>query len=199
MRLLAAFHAGVYAIICVVKIQPHYIRLRSNWLRKPLSTLKVRPWLVDEASLTLRLQLRYADFHVQPLFQHRVKPITDEAKLLGFKQSATMQIREVLLIGDNKPVVFAHSVLPDTSLRGNWCQLGKLGNKPLGEALFKNPRVIRAPLSYKKLTIHDVLYQKAIKHLINPPVYLWARRSIFRLNCAKILVTEVFLPHLCHE
>lgn len=182
-----------------MKIQPHYIKLRSNWLRKPLATLNVRHWLVDEASLTLRLQQRYVDFHVQPLFQHREKPITDEASLLGFKQSAKTQVREVLLMGDGHPVVFAHSVMPESSLRGEWCQLGKLGNKPLGEALFKNPRVIRAPLSYKKLTINDVLYRKAIKHLVNPPVYLWARRSIFRLNCAKILVTEVFLSHLCHE
>lgn len=196
---IAAFRLCVYAIIRAVKIKPQYIKLRSNWLRKPLSTLDVRHWLVDEASLTLRLQLRYADFYVQPLFQNREKPITDEANLLGFKQPTTMQVREVLLIGDNQPVVFAHSVLPDTSLRGDWCQLGKLGNKPLGEALFKNPRVIRAPLSYKKLTINDVLYRKAIKHLINPPVYLWARRSIFRLNCAKILVTEVFLPRLSYE
>lgn len=196
---MITFDGWVYAIIIAVKIQPHYIKLRSNWLRKPFSTLKVRHWLIDDASLTLRLQLRYADFHVQPLFQCRVKPITDEAKMLGFKPSAMMQVREVLLIGEHQPVVFAHSVLPETSLRGGWCQLGKLGNKPLGEALFKNPRVIRSPLSYKKLTNNDELYQKAIKHLINPPVYLWARRSIFKLNCARILVTEVFLPHLSHE
>lgn len=182
-----------------MKIQPHYIKLRSNWLVKPFSTFDFRHWLIDDASLTLRLQLRYADFNVRPLFQHRVKPLMDEAKMLGFKASATMQVREVLLIGDNQPVVFAHSVLPDISLRGDWCQLGKLGSKPLGAALFKNPRVIRTPLSYKKLSINDVLYKKAIKHLAHPPVYLWARRSIFRLNCAKILVTEVFLPHLSHE
>jgi chorismate--pyruvate lyase len=199
LYIIGAFDESVYAIIFVVKIQPHYIKLRSNWLRKPLSTFKLKHWLVDEASLTLRLQLRYADFHVEPLYQQSEKPIADEADLLGFKLTKRMQVREVLLIGDNQPVVFAHSVLPASSLRGEWCQLGKLGNKPLGEALFKNPRVVRAPLSFKKLTFNDVLYQKAVKHLINPPVYLWARRSIFRLNCAKILVTEVFLPHICHE
>ena len=182
-----------------MKIHPHYIALRSNWLRKPFSTLDYKGWLVDDASLTSRLQQRYADFHVQPLSQQRAKPIADEAALLGFKQRKTMQVREVLLIGGHQPVVFAHSVLPETSLRGVWYQFGKLGNKPLGEALFKNPRVNRTPLSYKKLSINDPLYQKAVKHLTAPPIYLWARRSIFSLHCAKILVTEVFLPQICHE
>jgi chorismate lyase len=179
-----------------VKIHPHHKRLRSNWLRKPFSTWDYKGWLVDKASLTSRLQQRYADFHVQPLSQLRAKPIVGEADLLGFKHSKTMQVREVLLIGSHQPVVFAHSVLPAMSLRGGWCKLGKLGNKPLGAALFKNPRVIRTPLSYKKLSINDALYQKAVKYLTHPPTYLWARRSIFSLNCAKILVTEVFLPHL---
>ncbi|OYY49405.1 MAG: hypothetical protein B7Y48_06350, partial [Methylophilales bacterium 28-44-11] len=28
------------------------------------------------------------------------------------------------------------------------------------------------------------------------PTFLWARRSVFYLNCVNILVTEVFLPTL---
>jgi len=28
------------------------------------------------------------------------------------------------------------------------------------------------------------------------PAYLWARRSVFSLNCASIIVIEVFLPDL---
>jgi chorismate--pyruvate lyase len=182
-----------------VKVLPHNIKLRSNWLTKPISTDGYSHWLINEASLTLRLQLRYADFHVQPLSQLRGKPIADEANLLGLRRSETTQVRDVLLVGDAQPVVFAHSILPANALRGEWHQLSNIGSKPLGEAIFKNPRVIRTPLSYKKLSINDVLYQKAIKHINAPPIYLWARRSIFSLNCAKILFSEVFLPYICHE
>jgi len=190
-----------------VKIHPHHIKLRSHWLRKPFLASAYRQWLVDESSLTARLQERYTDFYVQPLSQQTAKPICDEAAVLKLKQAATSHIREVLLFGDEQPVVYAHSVLPHASLRGAWVKLGRLGNQPLGAALFGNSRVKRTPLSYKKLSKNHVLYQQAIKHLSQsqsstssiskPPTYLWARRSIFSLNCAKILVTEVFLPQLC--
>jgi chorismate--pyruvate lyase len=104
-------------------------------------------------------------------------------------------------MGDNQPVVFAHSVLPRASLKGAWNSLGRLGNQPLGATLFVNPRVKRTPLSYKKLSPNHALYQHATQHLtqkpeVRKPPYLWARRSIFSLSCANIMVTEVFLPQL---
>ena len=182
-----------------MKIHPHFIRLRSNWLRKPFATLPYQHWLVDDASLTARLQQRYPDFKVRPILHQQHKPFQDEMPLLKCKRAKATIVRDVVLTGNQQPVVYAHSILPQASLRGAWHQLGKLGSKPLGGTLFKNPRVKRTPLSYKKLTKNHVLYQKAVKHLSEPPTYLWARRSVFSLNSAKILVTEVFLPHLCHE
>jgi chorismate--pyruvate lyase len=182
-----------------VKVQPHNVKLRTKWLRKPFSATKYQNWLVNDASLTARLQKRYIDFYVKPLLQQDAKPIQDEASMLGLRPSANTYIREVLLVGNQQPVIFAHSVLPHASLRGKWHKLGKLGNQPLGAALFRNMKVIRTPLSFKKLSKNHTLYQKATKHLAQPPANLWARRSIFSLNCANILVTEVFLPNLCHE
>jgi chorismate lyase len=178
---------------------PHYIKLRSNWLKKPFSALAYQHWLVDEASLTGRLQRRYTDFNVLPQNVCLTKPMLEEAVLLRLKPRQYTLVREVLLMGNKLPVVFAHSVLPASSLRGAWKGLGRLGNKPLGAALFKNPKVIRTPLSYKKLSKNHALYQKAVKYLDGSPTYLWSRRSVFSLNCANITVTEVFLPNLCHE
>jgi len=101
-----------------------------------------------------------------------------------------------LLYGGQRPVVFAHSILPRKSLRGVWHGLGKLGNKPLGATLFANPRVKRTTLSYKKLSPNHTLYHHAVKYLTTKPASLWARRSVFSLNCATIMVTEVFLPNI---
>jgi len=105
-------------------------------------------------------------------------------------------VREVLLLGDYRPVVFAHSVLPRASLRGLWRGLGRLGNQPLGVLLFANPKVKRTQLSYKKLGAHHVLYRSALRHTGSTPPYLWARRSVFNLNGATMMVTEVFFPHI---
>ncbi|MES2502547.1 MAG: chorismate lyase [Pseudomonadota bacterium] len=168
----------------------------SAWLINPILAGRLKPWLIDKGSLTLRLQKRYPAFGVNPVSVHYAKPILDEALRLGLPSYKTALIREVLLIGNNKSVVFAHSVLPRASLRGAWNGLGRLGNKPLGAALFANPQVKRAPLRFKKLSPHHVLYQHAVQHLSTKPAYLWARRSVFSLNCATILVTEVFLPQL---
>ncbi len=169
---------------------------KARWLIKPLLSSNLRPWLVDNGSLTARLQQRYTNFSVEPVSLKFAKPIQDEAALLHLPANKAALIREVLLIGNNQPVVFAHSILPRASLRGAWNGLGRLGNKPLGAILFANPKVKRTPLCYKKLSPNHVLYQRAIKHLSQKPIYLWARRSLFSLNCANILVTEIFLPNL---
>jgi chorismate--pyruvate lyase len=182
-----------------VKVELQNVKLRTKWLRKPFSASVLQNWLVNDTSLTARLQKRYRDFYVKPLFQRNAKPINDEARMLALRPSTNAYIREVLLIGNQQPVVYAHSVLPHRSLRGTWYRLGRLGNQPLGAALFKNMQVTRTPLSYKKLSNNHVLYRKAVREIAHPPPYLWARRSVFRLKCANIMVTEVFLPELCHE
>ena len=155
-----------------------------------------QPWLIDTGSLTARLQQRYNKFAVKPVAVKYVKPIHDEAALLHLPAYKVALIREVLLIGNNQPVVFAHSVLPRTSLRGAWRGLGRLGNKPLGAMLFANPKVKRTSFEYKKLPRHHPISMRVAEHLQNSPKALWARRSIFSLSCAKILVTEVFLEEL---
>lgn len=169
---------------------------RHGWLKKPLCTPNIKRWLVDEGSLTARLKARYADFAVRPVALKYAKALRDEAGMLRLKQHEAALIREVLLMGGGRPVVFAHSVLPRASLRGSWRGLGRLGNKPLGAALFANPKVKRTPLEYKKLSACSPMFMRLSGHIKNPPKALWARRSVFTLNCAKILVTEVFLDEL---
>ena len=155
---------------------------------------KYHHWLIDSHSLTMRLQQRYADFKVIPSRVVYAKPFLDETSPLAISLRKKALIREVQLRGNNQLVVFAHSVLPRKSLRGGWLGLSRLGNKPLGATLFANPKVTRSPLSYKKLSPHHALYQHATKSLIDKPSFLWSRRSVFSLNCASIMVTEVFLP-----
>ena len=179
-----------------MKIQQNSAQLHYHWLKKLRVSVAHRNWLIDNGSLTARLQKRYTYFSVKAVAIKYAKPIHDEAVLLRQASYKIALVREVLLMGDNKPVVFAHSVLPRTSLRGPWNGLGRLGNKPLGATLFANPKVKRTPLSYKKLTPRHVLYHQATQHLSQKPSYLWARRSIFSLNCVSIMVTEIFLPQL---
>jgi chorismate lyase len=179
-----------------VKIQQNRSYTRQQWLKKPMLSGAYRKWLIDNGSLTARLKARYKDFTVRPVLLKNAKAFTDESALLGLKANQHALIREVILMGNNQHVVFAHSVLPRTSLRGPWNGLGRLGNKPLGAALFANDKAKRTPLEYKKLAPHHAMFKRATRHLSAKPNCLLARRSIFSLNCAKILVTEVFLEPL---
>lgn len=183
---------------------------RANWLKSPVNSGKFRSYLIDKGSLTRRLQLQSQQFAVTPLLLKRAKTSQDEATLLALKPQQHALQRDVLLVANGVPVVFAHSVLPKKSLRGAWRGLGRLGAKPLGAILFANPKVQRMPLTYKKLSSHHRLYQRILRyylshHQIHSQLQLgqalWARRSVFSLRYsnlghAKILVTEIFLPAL---
>ena len=170
--------------------------MQHRWLRGPSSSLCYRNWLIEERSLTARLQQKYSDFYVMPVNIGYEKPAPEEVAALHVPAGERVQIREVLLYGGGRPVVFAHSVLPRKSLHSEWQGLGRLGSRPLGAVLFASPKVKRTPLSYKKLSPNHALYKKAARHLPEKPDYLWARRSVFSLNCASIMVVEVFLPDI---
>lgn len=179
-----------------MKINRHVNGARERWLKVAVQSQQYLSWLIEADSLTAQLQNRYTDFFVRAVRVVSQHPSHEEAKLLNVPTREHAQIREVLLFGKAKPVVFAHSVLPQKSLRGAWRSLGKLGNKPLGAVLFANPNVKRSPFSYKKLYAHHPLYRAAVQHLSEQPRFLWARRSIFSLSCANIMVVEIFLPEL---
>lgn len=154
-----------------------------------------RPWLLEQGSLTKRLKAYAKKFGVQPLLQDRCRPSVDEAYLLGLVKHRSDLHREVMLMDGNQALVFARSVLPAKSLHGDWQGLGRLGNQPLGAALFSNPRIVRTPLQFRKVGQHHVLYRRTAKYLTQLPTALWARRSVFKLSGGReILVTEVFLP-----
>jgi chorismate--pyruvate lyase len=116
--------------------------------------------------------------------------------LIGLWPGEQALLREVYLYCGERPLVFAHSVVSRTGLRGAWQSLGRLGNRPLGAALFANPRVRRMPLQFRKLDPQHELFRRAARVLAERPRRLWARRSVFCLRGKSLLVTEVFLPDI---
>jgi len=168
----------------------------SPWIKNPVNSGRYRHWLIEQGSLTRRLQSASPDFCVKTSRHQYARPQVDEAELLALPRRQNALLREVHLYCNGEPVVFAHSVLPRHSLRGEWLALGKLGNRPLGAALFMNPRVTRTQLEFKKLSNHHNLYRRAVSHLAAKPRAVWARRSMFRLGRSVIMVTEVFLPQV---
>ncbi len=126
------------------------------------------------------------------------RPNLDEYALLGLAPGTHAYVRDVLLLCNDIPVVFAHSVLPYPSLRGGWNGISKLGSRPLGQALFKDHRIQRQPLAYRSVhREHPLFHAITHQHGLHE-TSLWARRSVFCLNQHPLLVTEVFLPAIDH-
>jgi len=168
--------------------------MATQWLTSAWQAGGWRHWLTDRGSLTRRLQQACPDFRVIRLKQALGHPNLDECKTLGLFPGRLAMVREVLLLNAETPLVFAHSVIPLAGLSGPWAGLAGLGNRPLGAALFTNPRIQRQALEYQHLDRRHSLYRHAVRHLAEPPRTLWARRSLFALKNHPILVTEVFLP-----
>ncbi|MDD4929389.1 MAG: chorismate lyase [Gallionella sp.] len=157
---------------------------------------ELMPWLRDHGSLTQRIQQRCGRFTVQKVRSGLARIAQDESFLLGIASRQLAWSREVFLCADDQPVVFAHSACAAKELRRVWSQVRHLGNKPLGAVLFSHPLISREPLHYQALHAHHPLYRRAAAVLSCPPDRLWARRSLFYLHGAPLLVTEVFLPEI---
>ena len=152
------------------------------------------PWLRNHGSLTLSIQQCCKHFSVRSVRTGLVRISLDESALLEIAPQQLAYSREVFLYADEQPVVFAHSTFAHQHLRGAWTAVRSLGSKPLGAMLFAHPLVKRRPLRYKLLRRSHPLYKSAASMLDDPPQRLWARRSLFYLHGAPLLVTEVFLP-----
>lgn len=171
---------------------------RSRWRAwPPRATVApaLVPWLTDPASLTARIRARSERFHVEVLSQCLGSAQRDEAQALRLRAGERVWVREVLLVADGRPVVFARTVLPRRNVRGAWNLFHGIGNRPLGAALFADPRIARGPLASARLDARDARYHRAreVAQLPALPAGLWARRSVFTLHRRALLVTEVFL------
>lgn len=154
------------------------------------------PWLHAKGSLTLRIQQRCNHFSVCNMHNRLATAAYDETALLGLPTRQKIYTREVFLHADGKPVVFAHSVVAARHLCNAWHALRNLGNRPLGALLFAHPLVRRSALHFHALKPNHPLYRRAVVALDTPPQKLWARRSLFILHNAPLLVTEIFLPDI---
>jgi chorismate--pyruvate lyase len=172
------------------------VAAKQGWLGHPFFLpRKFRSWLADQGSLTHRLKQRCRQFSVRPVRVGFIRPNRDECPALKLRPYRLAYVREVVLHCDGNAVVFAHSAVPGGSLRGPWAAVTTLGSRPLGEALFSNPRVMRGDLQYRRVQLRHPLARQARQAGIpTAGQTLWARRSLFTLHGHRLMVTEVFLP-----
>lgn len=155
------------------------------------------PWLGERGSLTARIRAHCSAFHLRRLGQGQQRPHADEMGLLALPHGRYAWVREVLLLADGVPVVYAHSVARPEVLRQAWRLLVRIGGRPVGDAVFARPLSRRGAIRVCFLRAGHPLQRAACARAGLPPATrLWARRSAFVHAGQALWVTEVFLPHI---
>jgi len=152
---------------------------------------KTADWLFDPASLTARLiRTCPGEFAVKVLQQSYSLPRLSEHRILHMQNRERAIIREVHLLCDDHPVVYARTVIPVSTLTGAQKRLTFLGNKSLGAILFSDRTMERGEVQIARLKAEQVKLDSATNEDI------WGRRSVFTLSAKPLLVSEYFLPEL---
>ena len=148
-------------------------------------------WLAEPGLLTARVRRACSDTRFRLLRLERAPLAVHLARRMSVADGSCL-LREIEFSCGEERWIFAQSVFPDSTLaRYPW--LRELGESPLGEALRRVADTVREPLEYAELPADHELARAAQPQGGGS---LWARRAVYRLAGAPIIVQEVFLPAL---
>ena len=151
------------------------------WQPEPPAVSAALRCLIQATSLTLALQATGADFRVQVAFQGEMAQLWPGEEVGG----NAFHVRQVWLLLDDTPVVWARSVCP---LAGVWPSILACGTQPLGKRLFDGRLAAeRSPLAFA--AVPPAQQEQAAQAIC-------LRRSVFDLNGEKMVLTEGFVPEL---
>lgn len=152
---------------------------------------RLHAWLQADGSLTARLR-QHGVVQVVVVRQGTQALWPQEQQDLGCRSG---HVREVVLLVDGMPAVWARSATPHAALQGPWKALANLGNRPLAELLFQGRRVQRSPLQSIPLVRHGLMDSRLHKAWTGP-LPRWARSSVFWHQGQPLRVMEAFAPWL---
>lgn len=152
-----------------------------------------RDWLTHTDSLTARIKSRCQHFEVRVLYEGRDSLSPPEKHLL--RTRGPWRAREVVLLADGEPVVWARTVVAERAIRGPWFFLKGLGARPLGARLFSDPLIERSQFVYiQRYRLPQ--YASLEKRMTLPSGSHLARCARLKRYSAPALLTEVLLPSL---
>jgi chorismate--pyruvate lyase len=161
---------------------------------------RLAAWLCIDGSLSARLEAAAGRLQVRVLRQGPVRLLPSEAARLGCPAGAGAHGREVLLLADGAPVVFARSVLQAVHARGTWKAVRGLGTHSLADLLFGRPATPRSAFEFARFAPGSAVAVRVQRRWREATGLdwgrreVWARCSVFARRGAPLLVTECFAP-----
>lgn len=149
-------------------------------------------WLFDDSSLTARMRALCGEgFSVRVISQQWQRMAADDASAMSLKGVHSALVRQVLLCCDEQPLVYAITIIPETTIQGGLRRYANMGSRPLGAMLFSDRTMKREEVQVTQLPKwHEAFRYTEIDE------EMWGRRSVFRVSEKPLLVGEYFLPEL---
>lgn len=154
-------------------------------------------WLQAQGSLTARLR---CFGQVQVLVQQQATMALWPLERADLQQRCGY-VREVVLLVDGRPAVWARSATSLAAIKGPWRAMRGLGTRPLAELLFSRLQVQRGPLNMHPLPKRGEMHNQMRRQWLgvdpsDEPAGLpqWARSSVFWRNGQGLRVMEAFSP-----
>ncbi|MCS5708673.1 chorismate lyase [Candidatus Berkiella cookevillensis] len=166
----------------------------------PLPPQRLMDWLTGPQILSAELSKVYTKLSLERLSEGaEVILATEQAALLKLTPvQERYYVRSVFLIGNDTPVIFARTVIPEKTYQQYAENFASLGNQFIGLRLLHNKEnVVRSAFEYAAVKAQNPLYQEAVRFgAENQAPILWARRSVFWMGGLPLLITELFLSAL---
>ena len=153
----------------------------SSWISE-IESLEVRnkeilSWLNEPGSITSRIKL-FSNFRLKLLRDGpgEVDIIEDDLIVANYEENNT---REVILYSDEKPLIYAKSIIPLATIRLGLGVLGNLKENPLGDILFSNPEIKKKYMLFAKFQSNEKIF--------------YGRKGIYTVKSYPFSVCEIFL------
>ena len=153
----------------------------SSWISE-IESLEVRnkeilSWLNEPGSITSRIK-SFSNFRLKLLRDGpgEVDIIEDDLIVANYEENNT---REVILYSDEKPLIYAKSIIPLATIRLGLGVLGNLKENPLGDILFSNPEIKKKYMLFAKFQSNEKIF--------------YGRKGIYTVKSYPFSVCEIFL------
>jgi len=153
-------------------------------IHRVTDSLAMQSLLLESGSMTKRLKSFCPRLKIVILNEGFGIPTVVEAQTLGITINQTCWIREVKLCCDEEVLLHARTVIPNCCHRNAWGKIMRIGNKPLGEILFKMKQLHRSPFQYARMKSPNFSQE-------TKTVFL-SRRSLYWQHKQPLLLTEYF-------
>lgn len=158
---------------------------------------KLQNWLTGPESLTQALTCTCTErFSVQVLQEGWQKPTINESRTLNLAPNTLAFVRQVHLLCGSQPWVYARTVIPQKTLKGELQKLTHLGTQPLGAILFSHQLIHRSDIELTKIKATHKTHGTAMTYSPQTRKAIWGRRSLFYVANKPLIVNEIFLPEI---